>query len=48
MMRCWLLVLSILLLVVPAFAEERILDYHSVIEVFADGSMQVTESIRVR
>ena len=31
-----------------AMADERILDYQSDIEVFADGSMQVTETIRVR
>ncbi len=31
-----------------AMADERILDYQSDIEVFVDGSMQVTETIRVR
>ena len=31
-----------------AMADERILDYQSHIEVFVDGSMQVTETIRVR
>jgi uncharacterized membrane protein YgcG len=31
-----------------AIADERILDYQSDIEVFVDGSMQVTETIRVR
>ncbi len=34
--------------VAPALAQERILDYHSDIEVLVDGSMQVTETIRVR
>ena len=32
----------------PAQATERILSYHSDIQVFADGSMQVMETIRVR
>jgi uncharacterized membrane protein YgcG len=41
--------LVLLLALVPsAMAEERILRYQSDIEVFADGSMQVTETIRVR
>ena len=40
--------LLVLALVASAIAEERILDYHSDIEVFADGAMQVTETIRVR
>ena len=45
----WLLTLILSLAFVPfALAEERILDYHSAIEVFADSSMQVTETIRVR
>jgi len=35
-------------LVLCAMADERILDYQSDIEVFVDGSMQVTETIRVR
>jgi uncharacterized membrane protein YgcG len=49
MMRCWFF-LWILLPVIstPAFAQERILSYHSDIEVFADSSMQVVETIRVR
>lgn len=41
--------LVLLLVLVPAaMAKERILNYQSDIEVFADGSMQVTETIRVR
>jgi len=49
MIARWLLSLTLLLLFVsPVLAEERILNYHSDIEVFADGSMQVTETIRVR
>ena len=35
-------------LVFSAMADERILDYQSDIEVFVDGSMQVTETIHVR
>ncbi len=46
--RWFLPLLLLLFLVIPAMAEERILDYHSDIEVFADGSMQVTETIRAR
>ena len=51
MIRPWLLllVLALLLALAPAaLADERILNYHSDIEVFADGSMQVTETICVR
>jgi len=49
MIRSGLLLLALLLVfVAPVFAEERILAYHSEIEVFADGSMVVTETIRVR
>lgn len=45
----WLLSLLLLLALEPsALAEERILNFHSDIEVFADSSMQVTETIRVR
>ena len=45
----WLLSLILLLAFVPsAMAKERILKFHSDIEVFADSSMQVTETIRVR
>jgi uncharacterized membrane protein YgcG len=44
-----LLSLAMLLVLVPsAMAQERILSYQSDIEVLADGSMQVTETIRVR
>lgn len=41
---------AVVLLLCPflAQAEERILAFHSDIEIFADGSMQVTETIRVR
>ena len=45
---CLALLTSVFLIVPLARADERILDYHSDIEVFADGSMQVTETIRVR
>ncbi|MBW2690271.1 MAG: DUF2207 domain-containing protein, partial [Deltaproteobacteria bacterium] len=45
----WLLSLILLLALVPsAMAKERILSFHSDIEIFADSSMQVTETIRVR
>jgi len=40
--------LLILLFCTPVFAEERILSFHSEIEVFADGAMQVTETITVQ
>lgn len=45
---CRLTLILILLLVSSAFADERILAYHSDIEVFTDGTMQVTETILVR
>lgn len=45
--KLFLLVLFVLL-ASAAIADERILNYQSDIEVFADGSMQVTETIRVR
>ncbi|MEJ2491126.1 MAG: DUF2207 domain-containing protein [Desulfuromonadales bacterium] len=49
MKRVWPLVLVLLILFSgSAYSEERILDYHSDIEVFPDGAMQVTETIRVR
>ena len=50
MIRRPLLLLSLLVLaaVSPASAQEHILNYHSDVEVFTDGSMQVTETIRVR
>ena len=44
---CFLLLL-LLAWTSSALAQERILSYHSDIEVFVDGSMQVTETIRVR
>lgn len=48
MTRRLLLLLLLLLSFAPdVLARERILDYHSDIEVLADGSMQVTETIRV-
>lgn len=40
--------LVLLLFALPALADERILSYQSDIEVFADGSMQVSEAITVR
>ena len=45
---CLALLTSVFLIVPLARADERILDYHSDIEVFPDGPMQVTETIRVR
>ena len=47
MMRLILFIL-IIFIASPALADERILSYHSEIEVSADGSMQVVESIKVR
>jgi uncharacterized membrane protein YgcG len=47
--RACLVLLAFIFMFAPlARAEERILDYYSDIKVFADGSMQVTETIRVR
>lgn len=46
-MRYWLSLL-LLLLAVTAHADERILDFHSQIIVHGDGSLLVTETIRVR
>lgn len=45
-MRHWLLLL--LLIAIGAHADERILDFHSAIIVYSDGSMLVTETLRVR
>ena len=39
---------ALLVLATPAFAQERILDFHSLIEVQPDSSMIVTETIDVR
>ncbi|HEY8587377.1 MAG TPA: DUF2207 domain-containing protein [Rhodanobacter sp.] len=39
--------LALLLVATPALAEERIVDYHSDIQIAADGSMTVAEHIRV-
>ena len=47
-MKKLLLILLFVSVVFPAQAEERILSYHSDIEVFADASVQVTEKIVVR
>ncbi|HEY4531106.1 MAG TPA: DUF2207 domain-containing protein [Luteimonas sp.] len=44
----WLLAIALLLAALPAFAQERILAYDSVVEIHADGSLDVTERIRVR
>lgn len=41
-------VLACLLMSLPALADERILSFHSDIQVFRDGGMSVTETIRVR
>lgn len=40
--------LLLVMLATPSLAEERILAFHSDIEVLADGAMQVTETITVR
>jgi uncharacterized membrane protein YgcG len=51
MTRTWALVaalLCMLLIAVPAWAQERILSYHSEIRIEPDASMLVTETIRVR
>ncbi|GAB4299279.1 MAG: DUF2207 domain-containing protein [Thiohalomonadaceae bacterium] len=45
-MRHWMILL--LLLATGAHADERILDFHSAIIVYSDGSMLVTETLRVR
>jgi uncharacterized membrane protein YgcG len=47
MKRLFPVVLMLLVLALPARADERILSFDSVIEVFTDGSMQVTETIVV-
>jgi hypothetical protein len=47
-MRTLSLSLFLLVIAITAFADERILSYHSDIEIFADGSMQVAETIEVR
>jgi uncharacterized membrane protein YgcG len=47
-LRLPLLLLLLLATVTPALAQEHILSYHSDIEIYTDGSMQVTETIRVR
>lgn len=44
----WLLAALLPLMAAPAAADERILAYDSVLEVRADGSIDVTEHIRVR
>ena len=44
----WFVVAAALWLVLPARADERILDFHSDITVRADASLQVREIIRVR
>lgn len=43
-----LLLLAGLLITVNAHADERILSFHSDIKVYSNGSLQVTETIRVR
>jgi uncharacterized membrane protein YgcG len=43
----WLLLL-LLFMAAGVYADERILDFHSAISISSDGSMQVTETIRVR
>jgi len=44
---CLLVLLALLFLATPGHADERILDYHADIALAADGSMTVTERIRV-
>ena len=46
--RLFLSLILSLAFVPSVMAEERILSYHSDIEIFSDSSMQVTETIRVR
>lgn len=48
MKRLLLLFLLLTGVIAPAFADERILSFHSDIQVYADGTLQVTETIRVR
>lgn len=48
MMQRFLFLLVCFLLAPAAWADERILDYHSDIQVEADGWLNVTETIRVR
>ena len=45
---CLLILLALLAFATPSRADERILDYHADIALAADGSMVVTERIRVR
>ena len=47
-MKGLLTVLLLFLSVSPLWAEERILNFSSDIQVFVDGSMEVTETVRVR
>ncbi len=47
-MKTMLTGLLLLLACATSFAEERILSYHSDIEVFADGTMEVVETITVQ
>ncbi len=47
-MRVLSIFFVLLVMALPVVAAERILSYHSDIEVFADGSMQVAETIQVR
>lgn len=44
----WLLSLALLLAAAPGWAQERILDYASELRIQPDGSLDVTETIRVR
>ena len=47
MTRLRLFALLLFALALPAFAQERILSYDSTVAVNADGSMDVTETIKV-
>jgi len=43
-----LIVILSLLISTAAFADERILSFHSDVRVFSDGMIEVTETIQVR
>ncbi|MEO6227776.1 MAG: DUF2207 domain-containing protein [Thermomonas sp.] len=47
-MKSFIATFLLLLLALPAFAQERILSYHSDIQIQSDGSLDVREHIKVR
>lgn len=47
-MKPWLIVVALLVTATCVRADERILDFHSEIDIAADAAMTVTETIRVR